>query len=177
MTTDKVPAAELARRMALAEEAVATDPTLGGLLEEPMTLGGQKTFMAAELRDAIVATVDLPVSVEQTGGGVATIYVGYAGPDGRYTLAIGPGSYRPVNDGWNSLFSMDELAVGPDDEGEATPTYVESLEALRAAVKTTLLDLDERFATVLERRVVKRARWIDRLANVDTTSRVTGGRS
>lgn len=35
MTADKVPAAELARREALAREAIAGDPTLGGLLEKP----------------------------------------------------------------------------------------------------------------------------------------------
>lgn len=116
-----------------------------------MTTDKRQTFMAAELRDAIVATVDLPVSVEMTGGGVATIYVGYAGPDGRYTLALGPGSYRDVNEGWNSLFSLDEdIVVGPDDDGgSGLEKPVTSLEALRSAVKETLLDLDERFEAVL----------------------------
>lgn len=63
----------------------------------------------------------LEVLVAQTGGGVATIYLGppRETPDGpRHWLAIGPGAYWRATPGL-STFHWDGLSVGADDQGES----------------------------------------------------------
>lgn len=69
--------------------------------------------------------------VEQTGGGVATIYAGPTRVDDdgatRYAAIAGPGSY-----GWGVRKSTADLAefyVGPDDQGEADPVEPVTLGA------------------------------------------------
>jgi hypothetical protein len=77
--------------------------------------------------DAVVAYVEAlghRAFVEQTGGGVATIYAGRRAPDTngdlRWSAAAGPGWFegpgfrRPRAD-------TCEFYIGPDDDGEATP--------------------------------------------------------
>lgn len=72
--------------------------------------------------------------VEQTGGGVATIYAGPTRPDPedpsarRFAAVAGPGSY-----GWGhraSVASLDEFYVGPDDQGEADAIDVATVGAV-----------------------------------------------
>ena len=104
----------------------------------------EATFTGKEIVEKIATVADLPVTMEHTGGGVATIYVGHAGPDGRYTLAIGPGSFAG-----EPTFYASDLYVGPDDDGEAEAVAVKTLDELAAAVKETLLSIDERFEEVL----------------------------
>ena len=153
MTNEKPGPAEMARRMGLAKAAIAKDPTLGGLIDKPLE---PNEVTAGEIIEAIGEAVDLetlPAQVEMTGGGTATIYIGYAGPDGRYTLAIGPGSYRgPLMDGMGSLFYIGEqdLAVGPDDDGEGTVRFPDDLAGVAPAVVDALLEIDEQFVGVLK---------------------------
>lgn len=106
---------------------------------------GDETFTAKEVIDRLATVTDLPVTLEHTGGGVATIYVGYVGPDDHYTLAIGPGSFAG-----EPTFYGSECYVGPDDDGESDPVAVKSLDELAAAVKETLLALDPRFAETMK---------------------------
>lgn len=77
---------------------------------------------------------DRSAFVEQTGGGVATIYVGEADENGRYELAIGPGSYNWSVPG-DSVFALSELYVGPDDDGETTPATVRNLAQVAYAAR------------------------------------------
>lgn len=104
----------------------------------------------AEVLAAVARVVDLPAYVEQTGGGCATVLVGYPGPEGEYTLAIGPGRFDWADSG-RSAFWLADLYVGPDDHGTTDfPVHtVNSREELEPAIREALLDLDERFAEVL----------------------------
>lgn len=110
-------------------------------MDHPDSEAEEETFSAVEVIEAIATVTTLPVRLEHTGGGVATIYVGHAGPDDRYTLAIGPGSFAD-----EPTFYGSDCYVGPDDDGEADAIAVKTLAELAAAVKTTLLALDPRFA-------------------------------
>lgn len=82
---------------------------------------------ASAIRDAIQELrPECPVTVEQTGGGCATVYVGTYGEDGRAWLAIGPGSYE-WTDPWASAFDApDDVCVGPDDDGQGYVQYPDS---------------------------------------------------
>lgn len=76
--------------------------------------------------------------VEQTGGGVATVYIGpFRRSDNQPILVIGPGSFNWANAG-NSLFYADALWVGPADNGEATPINCKTVKDVVAAVKAWL---------------------------------------
>ena len=105
--------------------------------------GKRSTITAAEIRDAIAAILpECPVTVEQTGGGTATMYVGtYPGdkPDGdrgRFWLAIGPGSYD-WTEPWQSSFHWSEVCIGPDDDGESDAfAYVETIAELVEYVRS-----------------------------------------
>lgn len=60
-------------------------------------------------------------TVEQTGGGVATIYVGEYDANHRALLAAGPGRFD--GPAWTKARgSFDEFFWGRDDDGESTPT-------------------------------------------------------
>lgn len=81
------------------------------------------TFTAADFRDAIrEARPREIVTVHQTGGGTATLYVGAPDARSRFALAIGPGSYDWRHP-WESWFELSETAVGPDDDGATVPVY------------------------------------------------------
>jgi hypothetical protein len=84
----------------------------------------------------------IPAYVEQTGGGVATIYAGKLepvqepvyrwAPEGgreragtttveRWQAVAGPGWFEP---GWqNPRADLSDFSIGPDDDGEAEPVY------------------------------------------------------
>lgn len=170
---------ELARRLALMQSAIASDPTLGGLLTDPIVtpdgvsgtiperleslraaieaesisygeiaelqdlaehidpsdvlllewagvpepLDERATFfaerrgeyIAADLLAEIRDVTDLPVIVEQTGGNVATIYIGGPYADGAHLLAMGPGRFD-WSDPSLSIFYRDDLSIGPDTD-------------------------------------------------------------
>lgn len=99
---------------------------------------------AKTLLSTLAAVVgDRPAFVAQTGGGVATIYVGEPETDEHpYELAIGPGSYD-WTDPDASSFSFAELYVGPDDDGETTPATVRTLAQVSEAAMYHLGDLGE----------------------------------
>lgn len=88
---------------------------------------------AAAIRDAIRAqNPGVAIRCDQTGGGTATIYLGEVDRDGRYCVAIGPGSYD-WSDPWASVFDLGDTAVGPDDMGEVRPDYPATLAGIAAA--------------------------------------------
>ena len=108
------------------------------------------TVTGGEVLDAIASATDLPAYVEMTGGGVATIYIGHAGPDGRFTLAGGPGSFRWADDGRASIFYFEDFSFGPDDDGDSDLwKNVTTLADVAPAVRELLLALDPRFVDVL----------------------------
>lgn len=126
--------AEMARRMELARSAIASDPTLGGLLDAPIEIDSEIT--SGELVEAIADRFpQQPISVEMTGGGCATIYAGRPNRAGRYAVAIGPGTYRGPAD---SLFSFEELYVGPDDDGEGRAYACRSVADVLRAVSVVI---------------------------------------
>lgn len=110
-----------------------------------------KYITAFEILHVLRTTVTLPCFVDQTGGGTATIYIGYKGPDGRYTLALGPGSYDWAYPDLSSFY-MEDLTMGPDTEAQEVTDCVtiHSLEDVRIGVKSLLLKLDERFVEVFK---------------------------
>lgn len=82
-----------------------------------------KVVTATAIRDRILdQRPDELVRVEQTGGGVATLYLGAYDAGGYARVAIGPGRFD-WSDPWLSLFYVGDTAVGPDDGGVATPAY------------------------------------------------------
>lgn len=101
----------------------------------------ENTVTAAQIRDAIaLAAPEAPISVEQTGGGTATIYVGTCTnprPDDlrdlRFWLAVGPGVYD-WREPWASDFLLDDTCIGSDDDGESPVLYFSNLEQVTAYV-------------------------------------------
>jgi hypothetical protein len=86
-------------------------------------------YSARTLRRTIVsARPDATVTVEHTGGGVATISVN-SSPGGRAWLLVGPGSYDWTNS-WRSTFDASELSIGPDDDGLSPSAYPATLDDL-----------------------------------------------
>lgn len=81
---------------------------------------------------------DLPVFVEQTGGGVATLYMGAPTTDtdgrARYKVVAGPGAYHWTTPALSS-FAWVEFMVGPDDDGETMPDMVNTMDEFVAAVQ------------------------------------------
>lgn len=70
----------------------------------------------------------IPAYVEQTGGGVATIYAGEQNipdPSGewmRWQALAGPGWFE--GPGWsNGRGHTSDFAIGPDDDGETRPLF------------------------------------------------------
>lgn len=97
-----------------------------------------RTVTAGALRDAIAAQrPDAEIRCDMTGGGVATLYVGPADANGRCAVAIGPGRYD-WSDPDLSLFWLGDTAVGPDDDGDATPAYPATLRGIADAAVATL---------------------------------------
>lgn len=96
------------------------------------------TVTTEQVIEAVKAATDEPVQYEHTGGGVATIYVGEPNAEGRYLLAIGPGS---IGDG---TFDLRDLYVGPDDDGESTPAATTSLASITEAVGRVLEEVQNR---------------------------------
>lgn len=86
-------------------------------------------MLASDIRDAIVGVrPECPVTIEQTGGGCATLYVGSRDDDGRYWLAIGPGSYD-WSEPWASAFDAPgDVCICPDDDGQGHVAYPESAD-------------------------------------------------
>lgn len=93
---------------------------------------------AEDIRKAIRAEKPVEsIVVYQTGGGVATIYVGEF-RNGRAAVAIGPGRYN-WREPWQSELPLDgDTAVGPDDDGTAVPVYPTDMPGLVAAVFAVL---------------------------------------
>lgn len=114
----------------------------GGNPECPACAAEPAPEAAERVKAAILAAEPtLEVRVEQTGGGTATLYVGPYDAEGRAWLALGPGSYDWAHP-WASLFYLgdDATCIGPDDDGQAEPTYVSTLEAVRDYVAERLCD-------------------------------------
>lgn len=88
----------------------------------------ESTAVQADAILSALAEMDLAATVEQSGGGTATIY---AGRDVS-AIAIGPGSYDWENPS-ASTFDYSELFVGPDDDS-GHGYYVESIKDLKIAV-------------------------------------------
>lgn len=89
------------------------------------------------LRSVVVIDLDAVVDrmkaqgvdayVEQTGGGVATIYAGPAYTDAegdqRWSVVAGPGWFE--GPGWHApRADLAEFCYGPDDDGESEPTWI-----------------------------------------------------
>lgn len=77
-------------------------------------------FDMDELASAIRSALGVPVVVEMTGGGVATMYVGdpVGDPDGelgaRYPVVLGPGSFGyGVHPSWGN---WGDFVIGPDND-------------------------------------------------------------
>ena len=104
----------------------------------------QQTFRADTILAEIAKATSLPAIIEMTGGWVATIYIGYPGPDDRYLLAMGPGSFNPRDENL-SMFYPDDFSVGPDDDGQGESIDIQTLDDIVPAVQKALLDLDEAF--------------------------------
>jgi hypothetical protein len=68
-----------------------------------------------------IKAAGFPADYGQSGGGVATLYAGEP-KDQHYPLLVGPGWFDK-GDGWLDK----DGCFGPDDEGEATPTYIGDL--------------------------------------------------
>jgi hypothetical protein len=68
--------------------------------------------------------------VDQTGGGVATLFAGEGGTDSagdeRYALIAGPGYF--AGPGWSNarvaVCANNDFGYGPNDDGESAPLYV-----------------------------------------------------
>ena len=77
-------------------------------------------FDMDELASAIRSALRVPVVVEMTGGGVATMYVGdpVGDPDGelgaRYPVVLGPGTFGyGVHPSWGN---WGDFVIGPDND-------------------------------------------------------------
>lgn len=97
---------------------------------------------------AVWEATSLPAYIEHTGGGCATVQIGYLGPDDRYTLLIGPGTFNWA-DSSRSIFYLDDMYIGPDDDGESAGRTVDSLGFLTVAVRELLLEIDPQFSEVI----------------------------
>ena len=99
------------------------------------------TFTGAEVRAAVKAATDLPFMIAQTGGGVATVYIGEdveVGAYGRvFRLAVGPGTFNWENPD-DSTFYAEDFSIGPDDWGERPSTIVTTLDELTEATRALL---------------------------------------
>ena len=98
----------------------------------------------------LITDMGLPASVEQTGGGCATLYVGPSDDDGYCLAAAGVGWFQHPGPGWRDpRASFFDFCWGADDDGEADPvrettvrdindlardiyTFAKSVEASRA---------------------------------------------
>lgn len=86
----------------------------------------------------IIERHGLPARVEQTGGGVATLYVGEYDADGRALAIAGPGWFEGPY--WTEpRATFDEFSWGPDDDGESEHT-----------METAPRDLEELAADIVE---------------------------
>ena len=65
-----------------------------------------------------------PAFVEQTGGGVATLFAEFShnedGYGDRYKLVAGPGWFEAGE----GFIDFGDFAYGPDDDGESSPLYI-----------------------------------------------------
>jgi len=89
------------------------------------------SVIIAAIRSALPA---LPVRVDHSGGGCATMYIGasYIDPSGdvRYPLLVGPGWFGD-DDTW---FPTNDTVIGPDDDGESDPAEVRTIADVIAAL-------------------------------------------
>ena len=93
------------------------------------------TLTAAAIMRAVQEATGLSSSVEMTGGHVATIYVGRPNAyTDRYALVIGPGSYD-YDDPSLSTFDVEELFLGPDDDGDLEADQVRDLRQVGEAAR------------------------------------------
>jgi len=87
--------------------------------------------------EALVAE-GIPALVEQTGGGVATIFAGEP-TDGRYLAVAGPGFFLlPGDDPRNAYADRQDFSVSADDDGES-PSVTYASEALAVAAIRALV--------------------------------------
>jgi hypothetical protein len=99
-----------------------------------------ETITAGDIREAILQRdPNETVQCFMTGGGVATIYLGEPDADGRYRIAIGPGTFDWADE-WLSVFGLGDTAVGPDDDGEGEASYPTTLDGIVARATLPYLD-------------------------------------
>jgi hypothetical protein len=87
------------------------------------------------VRAVLEAVPGVPVRVDHSGGGCATLYAGEpltVDGDTRYPFVVGPGWYEGDR---GARFGSDECYAGPDDDGETAPAAVRSLDDLRALAR------------------------------------------
>ena len=71
---------------------------------------------------ALIVEMGLPASVQQTGGGCATLYVGPDNDDGYCLAAAGIGWFEHPGPGWKDpRASWFDFCWGADDDGESDP--------------------------------------------------------
>lgn len=85
--------------------------------------GKVRPIIAGDDVVALVTAAGYPCVVEQTGGNTATIYAGapyIKDGDERFPIVAGPGDFEFPHYA-RSSFSLWELWIGPDDDGETVP--------------------------------------------------------
>jgi hypothetical protein len=99
-------------------------------------------FSMDELASAIRSALRVPVVVEMTGGGVATMYVGEPMGDpesdagARYPVVLGPGTFGyGVHPSWGN---WGDFCIGPDDDGSGDVVYTEEDWDIARVVETVV---------------------------------------
>lgn len=122
------------------EHAVTVDHDRAERIAEAIAEQTSTTITEAEILGMIEAVAPgTHAYCEQTGGGVATIFVGEPRTpkmdterDEAYLLAIGPGWFAALDGG---TFEFGDLYLGPDDgAGEFYTTTINTRDALRVAL-------------------------------------------
>ena len=119
-------------------------PHAHGIIADMLEGRRMRIVTAEAVRRAILAAApEQAVTVEQTGGGTATIYVGaYDGTEHAW-LVFGPGRYDWAEPDLSLFWIGSEgSCIGPDDDGETVPLYPETLAEVTSYVATAVGDRD-----------------------------------